>query len=174
MRMGVSLLALLCCLNVSADPSVYGEIALNAVPQKVSEERFHLGAAEVRAGVYIQALIAVEAFGVVGVMEDDNASLNQSLKSGYGIGTRFESPAQDGTKAFILLGYSSHDLELTRKSNDAVLASETFDGFSYGVGLEQQMFSRESPMFLNLRWQRHYSTGGIDIDSLGVAFRFAY
>ena len=155
-----------------AEETFYLELAANGVMQSVADDDFTLASTELRAGYYIVDMIALEAFAGVGVLEDSVGDANQSMPSLYGINTRFESPSRDGTKAFIVLGYSSTDLELSRKSSGQVLAEDTFDGFSYGIGLEEAL-SKTNPIYLNLRWQRHYSAGDITIDSLGVALRYA-
>lgn len=156
-----------------AEPSAYLEVALNGIPQRVDEQRFTLAETELRAGVYLVDLIAAELFAGTGVMADADKGIEQSINSLYGAGLRFESPNRNGTKAFILLGYSATELELTRDNSGETLARETFEGFSYGIGLEQQL-NDNWPLYLNARLQRHYSAGDIDIDAVGVALRYAF
>ncbi len=174
MKLAIFFVCILSSVLAKAEQTAYVELAANAMPQKVGEERFHLGAAEVRVGAYVHSLIAIELMGSVGVIDDSTIGLEQTLNNGYGAGLRFESPSRDGTKAFIVLGYSSHSLELTRESSGATLADERFEGFAYGVGLEQRLTGDDAELFVNIRGQRHYSSGGIDIDSVGVALRYAF
>lgn len=169
----VCLALLLFSASLRADPIAYLEVALNGVPQSVDEQRFTPAEAELRAGAYLVDLIAAEVFFGTGVLADSDKGMEQTLNGLYGAGLRFESPSRDGTKAFILLGYSASELELKRKSTGETLAEDTFDGFSYGVGLEQQL-GDGWPLFLNARWQRHYSAGEIEIDAAGVALRYAF
>jgi len=159
--------------GVRAEPSAYVEVALNAVPQRVDEQRFTLGEAEFRAGVYVADLIAIEAYSGAGVISGSEKGMEQSLNSLYGAGLRLESPDRDDTKAFVLLGYSASELELTRKSSGETLANETFDGLSYGLGFEHRL-SSGWPLYINARWQRHYAAGEIDIDAAGVALRYVF
>lgn len=174
MKLALFTVCVFCSVLAKAEQVAYVELAANAMPQKIADERFHLGVAELRAGAYLHNLIAIEFMGSIGAMDDTAVGLEQTLKSGYGVGLRFESPSQDGTKAFIVLGYSSHSLELTRESSGATLADERFEGFAYGVGLEQRLSGDDGGFFMNIRGQRHYSSGEIDIDSVGVALRYVF
>lgn len=168
------LIPLLFAVCAKAENSAFLELAGNLVLQSVGEQDFKLGTTELRAGGYVHNLVALEAFVSQGVIEDDDNNLTQKASLGYGAGLRFESPSRKGTKAFIVLGYSSHELELSREDTGQNLTKERFEGFSYGVGLEEQLFNSESPWFVNARWQRHYSAGQIKIDTVGAAIRYAF
>lgn len=157
-----------------ADPAVYAELAGNVVLQSVDEKDFHLGSTELRGGVYVHSRISLEAFVSQGVIDDTDNNLDQTLGLGYGIGARFESPSRRGTKAFILLGFSSHELELQKNDTSQSLSTERFEGFAYGLGLEERLFNQDSRWYVSARWQRHYSSGQIKIDTLGAALRYVF
>lgn len=168
------LLAAFGATQVNAQPVAYAEVAGNLVLQSVDEQDFRLGSTELRAGVYVHRQIALEAFASHGVVDDDEANLSQEVGLGYGGGLRFESHSRKGTKAFILLGFSSHELELSQKVSNVSLSKERFESFSYGLGLEEQLLDAESSLFVNVRWQRHYSAGGVGLDTVGAAIRYAF
>jgi len=169
----VFLIALLAS-STHAKPAGYAELAGNLVLQSVDDQDFRLGSTELRAGVYVHRQIALEAFASQGVVDDDESNLSQEVGLGYGGGLRLESPSRKGTKAFLLLGFSSHELELSQKASKALLTKERFESFSYGLGLEEQLLDAESSWFVNVRWQRHYSSGGVSIDTVGAAIRYAF
>jgi outer membrane protein with beta-barrel domain len=151
----------------------YAEFAANAVLQKVDDTRFDLASTEVRGGAYVMPQIGLELFAGAGVVDDSKYDLTQSITQSYGIATRFESPMVDGTKAFILLGYAATELNLENDQGPAP-GKEFFEGFSYGVGLEQQLFNKRSDWYLNGRWQSYYSSGDIDISVFGVGVRYQF
>ena len=167
-------LAVVGTTQINAQPVAYAELAGNLVLQSVDEQDFRLGSTELRAGVYVHRQIALEAFASQGVVDDDEANLSQEVGLGYGGGLRFESPSRKGTKAFILLGFSSHELELSQKVSNVSLSKGRFENFSYGLDIEEQLLDGESPLFVNVRWQRHYSSGGVDLDTIGAAIRYAF
>jgi Outer membrane protein beta-barrel domain len=173
MRLLVLILSLF-SVFAKAAPAAYAELAGNVVLQSVEEKDFHLGATELKGGVYVHNFISLEAFVSQGVIDDTDNNLNQTLGLGYGLGARFESPSRKGTKAFILLGFSSHELELQREDTSQRLSTERFEGFAYGVGLEERLFGEASSWYVSARWQRHYSSGQIKIDTLGAAIRYAF
>ncbi|WP_082863344.1 outer membrane beta-barrel protein, partial [Oleiphilus sp. HI0080] len=158
----------------NAEPAAYAELAGNVVLQSVDEKDFQLGATELKGGLYVHQLISLEAFVSQGVVDDTDNNLNQAVGLGYGVGARFESPSRRGTKAFILLGFSSHELELKREDTSQSLSTERFEGFAYGVGLQEQLFDADSQWYVSARWQRHYSSGQIKIDTVGAALRYAF
>lgn len=173
MRLLILLLALF-AVFAKADPAAYLELSGNVVLQSVGDKDFNLGSTEFKGGMYVHNQISLEAFVSQGVIDDTDNNLSQKQGLGYGLGARFESPSRKGTKAFILLGFSSHELELKREDTSQRLSSERFEGFAYGVGLEERLFSEDSQWYVSARWQRHYSSGQIKIDTLGAALRYAF
>jgi hypothetical protein len=169
-------LAAFCFLVFSVHASAtefYAEFSANAISQEIAEERFVLGSAELRGGAYVLRQIGVEVFAGTGLVDDEQFNLSQSVSYTYGIATRFESPMVDGTKAFILLGYAATELDLESDQGPAP-GKELFEGFSYGVGLEKQLFNKRSAWYLNGRWQSYYSSGDIDISVFGVGVRYQF
>lgn len=166
-----------CCIAVSHTAPVLAQsfsLELNGgkVLAEVDKAEFAPSAGELRAAFYLQPQVALEVYAGAGAGSATDLDLDYKVNYFAGGALRLESPLRNDTQAFFLLGYGVSDINLNR-SGTGQPGDETFDGPTYGGGLEISPF-RNKHLRLNVTVRRYYGDNGIDLDYGSVGFRVLF
>lgn len=148
------------------------ELNAGKLMAEVDSAEFSPTAGELRAAFYLQPQVALEVYGGAGAGSDEDLGLDYEVNYFAGTALRLESPLRNDTQAFFLLGYGVTDVSLDR-SNTGLPGDESFDGPTYGGGLEISPF-RNKHLRLNVTVRRYYGDNGIDLDYGSFGFRVLF
>lgn len=151
---------------------VYGEAGVGFMKTSISSTSFRMSAAEARVGAYVTKGLGVELHAAKGVGSDTVNAIEVELDYSTSIQARFETPEKDGGRLFMLLGYGQTSLDMNR-SNTGKPGADDFKSGNFGGGAEYH-FSKLPGLHLNIKWNRLYAQGGVEIDCTSLGLRFTY
>lgn len=151
---------------------LYGETGIGQFKTKVSSTSFSTSAVEARLGTYIMPGLGIELHGASGIGSDTSNAIDVQLDYSANLQTRFETPEREGGKLFFLAGYGLTALDMNR-SNTGQPGREEFKSGNFGGGVEYH-FQKYPALFLNMKWNRLYAQGGVEIDNTSLSLRITF
>lgn len=157
----------------TADWPLYAELQLGAGGIKNGDLDFYPTFGGFNVGVYVVPNIGIELFADTGLSSDHSKDFEMELEQAYGVGLRFQSPAERGVQGYIVLGAVKFTLDQSSEASGALPATsinEDFTGARVSVGLMQRL-ERFPNMQVSFEY-RHYNAGEpLRLDGLVLGLR---
>jgi len=169
LRLTIALIFLCSAASVQADLKLYGEARLGAGGVRHSDLDFYPTFGSFSLGAFIFENIGVEGFVDVPLSADDEGDFDLDVTQAAGAAVRFQSPAQNGLHAYILLGFVAFTLE--QEEDERATVEEDFTGARVGIGVSQRL--RQFPGFIfGVEYRNYFTDTGVTVDGLSVGLRF--
>ena len=167
-----------CVLAVSssfavADGPVYAEIQLGAGGIKNGDLDFYPAFGGLNVGVYVVPNIGIELFADSGLKSDHSKGFEMDLEQAYGVGLRFQSPAERRVQGYIVLGAVKFTLDQSSEANGSVPATsinEEFTGARVSVGLMQRL-QRFPNLQVSMEYRHYNADEPLSLDGLVLGLR---
>lgn len=172
MRLIVALVLVLVSAHAHSAVSVYGEARLGAGGVRHSNLDFYPGFASFSGGIFIFDNIGIEAFVDTPLSDGERSDFKLGVEDAAGVAVRFQSPAQRGLQAYVLLGYV--DFTLKQKGVTALgerFVTQPFEGIRFSVGVHQRLKQVQGLLF-GVEYRNYYADSGITVDGVSVGLRF--
>ena len=171
MRWLLALVLTFSSLSAVAESQIYGEFQLGVQGVQHSDLDFYPGFASGSVGVYVRPNIGIELFYDRALSKASEEDFEIEVNEASGIAARFESPAQGGLQAYILLGYVTYSInQYENLANPRRLAKENFTGARVSLGLAKT-FERYRQMQLVFEYRNYDVDAPIRVDGFGLGLR---
>jgi hypothetical protein len=121
-----------------------------------------------KLGYIVMQQVAVELqYAALGDDEDSGSKLE--LDQIYGAYLRLESLPRNRVKFYVLAGYAASEFAITGKQD----FTDEFDGFSWGIGAEDQIVSLGKTFFI-FEYMQYYKNDGVDISGISLGLRHLF
>lgn len=134
------------------------------------EGKFNPYVGKFKAGLYVRKQIALELQYAMKGSDDDSGS-HLELKNLYGGYLRLDSEVHNRVRIFLLGGYSKINLGIT--GPQSTVDDSKGDGFSWGIGIEDQVVRLRSTYF-TVEYMKYYKKDGFNISGISAGFRVLF
>ena len=124
----------------------YAEVQLGASGVRHSGLDFVSPFAGASAGLWLYPGIGVEAFAETELERGADAGFEAGVAEAYGAALRLSSPARDGLRGYVVLGYVDFTVAQAPRDGAGREIEERFGGARVGIGLQQRL--RVAPALL--------------------------
>lgn len=155
-----------------SDVRLYGEARVGAGGVRHSELDFYPRYGSFSAGVFLFKGIGIEAFVDTPISAGESEVFKLEVTQAAGAAVRFQSPAQRGLQAYILLGYV--DFTLKQQEDGLVgrrVVKQSFGGGRVSVGLQQRLKMINGLIF-GVEYRNYYADSGITVDGISFGLRY--
>ncbi len=173
MRWLLAILFLFGTTSAAADSGFYGELHAGVKGVRHSELDFYPTFGSLSAGVFIVQNVGIEVFADVALSASEKGNFEIEIAHASGVAIRFQSPPQQGLRAYLTLGYV--DFAVEQSEADTRGARQVTQGFSGGrvsVGITRQLASLPQLRVI-LEYRNYYVDQGITVDGLSFGLRVA-
>lgn len=137
----------------------------------IKDAEFNPTLIRLRGGVFVQNNIALELQLGKGIDSDSPFdSLDIEIDQLLAFYARFQSPTQRGFRIYVQGGYARTELLQSDHNGDEI--NNSFSGFSYGFGLEDQ-FKYFKPLYFYFEANQLFNDE-IDINSANLGVRYTF
>ena len=148
----------------------YGELDYMRTEVQMGGAKFKPYVPKARVGVYLMNKVALEGQYIFSGEADDSGS-TLKIDNMYGGYLRLESNLHNRARIYLLGGYTETELSVT--GNLESLEGQKDGGFSWGIGVEDQIV-RMRNTFFTLDYMRYYDKDGYKISGISLGFRFVF
>ncbi|MEE9334778.1 MAG: outer membrane beta-barrel protein [Granulosicoccaceae bacterium] len=171
MRWLLALVLTFSSLPAVAESQFYGEFQLGVHGVQHSELDFYPGFASGSVGMYVRPRIGVELFYDRATSTGRDDDFDVEVNEASGIAARFESPAQIGLQAYILLGYVTYSInQYENLATPRRLAKENFTGARISLGLAKTLQRYRQVQFV-FEYRNYDVDAPLRVDGFGLGLR---
>lgn len=168
-----TLLILAGCLsshNAVATEWFYVEADVSRTTVDVMASQFHPILPRIKVGLAIYDGILLEA-QYSGSGDDTVGNTNIGIDEITAAYLRLDTPVRSNMRMYVLLGSAETKLNV-RGSGGATAGTDAYKDFSWGIGIEDRVWSRHN--LLTLEYTEYYNHDEVVISAVSLGFKFEY
>ncbi len=160
--------------SVQAESSFYGELRLGAGGVRHSNTDFFPGYGGLTGGFFLTHNIGVEAFVEFPLGVGAERGFDVRIPMASGVAARFQSPSVNGVEGYIVLGFTTFELEQENRNDPAARTiTGDFTGVRTSIGVQQHL-SLFPGFLVALEYRNVNTDSGITTDGLSLGLRVEF